>query len=114
MLSRDSYVIKCFVWQGFDRKSNLDGRTNKEIAIKHCRKYLDKRVELFQPKKILVLGKTVAKTYFRLQELAHGITQETRIGSNRCVLIYSIFPARNTADLWIANNAWIPILPKIV
>jgi hypothetical protein len=95
-------LIKCFVHQ--------DYKENREIAIKYCSEYLNEQIESFQPKQIIVLGKTVANKYFRLNRLNHGDMKfiKTRNGTSK--LIYSIFPSRNTADLWVANDAWKPVL----
>ncbi len=109
-------LIKCFVWQGRDRENNLRGSDNRLIAIQHCRSYLDEQIEILQPKKVLCLGNTVAKNYFKLKkpEFKHGSVHKIHIKKHKFDLIFSIFPSRNTADLWVANKEWDVILPKLV
>lgn len=109
-------LIKCFVWQGRDRETNLRGSDNRLTAIQHCRTYLDEQIEILQPKKVLCLGNTVAKHYFKLKkpEFKHGSVHKMQIRKHKFDLVFSIFPSRNTADLWVANKEWDVILPKLV
>lgn len=91
-------LIKCFV---------ANDRENRKMAIEHCRKYLESQIKLLQPKTILVLGKTVGR-YFELEDLNHSSVNV--VGGQK--FIYSIFPGRNTSDLWVANGQWEPILAR--
>jgi len=106
-------LVKCFVWQGTDRKNNLKGIINKKKAIAHCSKYLKKQIKVLQPKKILGMGKTVA-SYFGLKNMEHGRAYNIKIYGCPSIYIYSLFPARNTADLWVANEGWKPIIQTLL
>jgi len=103
-------LIKCFVWHGFDKKSNLDGEINWATAIKYCRGYLDQQIDLLQPRKILGLGGTVAK-YFELDRPQHGSVQ--RINNHQSLYVHSIFPSQWTADQWIAKKGWEKVIQGI-
>jgi hypothetical protein len=109
-------LIKCFVWQHSDKKQkNLKGSKNKKIAINHCRDYLDEQIRVLLPKRVLCLGGTVAKQYFRLKgKLKHGnIYHINSMGDHKFPLIHSTFPSGYTADIWIKNGGWINIFPKL-
>jgi hypothetical protein len=101
-------LIKCFVWQGDDNE--LHGKKNREIAIEYCRKYLDEQIKITKPKIFLALGNTVLSKYFKLPKLNHGDKQPI----NGSSLIFSIFPSRNTADLWVKYGGWNKIVPKLL
>lgn len=106
-------LIKCFVWRGVDKSKGLDGRINGEIAVNHCRKYLNQQIRLLQPRKILVLGRTVAQKYFGLQKSEHASIHQVDFESRKTSLVYSVFPARNTADLWVERGAWRPVVQRL-
>ena len=107
-------LIKCFVWSR-DKKNNLRGSDNKDLAIQNCRIYLDEQIEILRPKKVLSLGKTVTEQYFKLlDKFEHGSVHEWRIKNHTFNMVFSIFPSRNTADLWVANEEWKKILPKLI
>ncbi len=100
-----SDLIRCFVWNR--KKDTLDGRQNVEIAIRHCRKYLDNEINFLNPKKIVCLGKQVAKKYFGITAmLTHGAEYQSNI-------IWSYFPSGNTADLWVRNGEWEPVIQNL-
>jgi len=108
-------LIKCFVWQGKDKKNNLRSPDNKDLAIQKCRIYLDEQIEILRPNNVLSLGRTVTQQYFKLQgKFEHGSIHECRIKNHTFNIVFSIFPSRNTADLWIANGEWKKILPKLI
>ncbi|HHT9121065.1 MAG TPA: uracil-DNA glycosylase family protein, partial [Candidatus Hypogeohydataceae bacterium YC41] len=86
-------LIKCFV---SNDKVNDKYQKNRREAIKHCRRYLKKQIEVLQPKKILSLGKTVAKKYFNL-ELGKWKDEHGTIHNCKFPVIVSIFPSKNTA-----------------
>ncbi|MBA7596069.1 hypothetical protein ES703_03038 [subsurface metagenome] len=92
-------LLKCYV---------ANDRENRKIAIKHCEKHLISQIELLQPRVILALGKTVG-TYFKLRQFDHSKLYD--IDGKK--ILYSIFPGRNTSDLWVANGQWEPILREI-
>jgi hypothetical protein len=98
-------LIKCFVHQKY--------KENREIAIKYCSRYLNEQIESFQPKTIIALGRTVAGKYFKLRGLKHGEVKNIKTRNGTMKLIYSIFPSRNTADLWVANDGWNPVLKRM-
>lgn len=100
-------LIKCFVWQGKDNE--LKGKENKKEAIKRCSCYLDEQISILKPRKILCLGNTVAKEYFRLKKPMHG--KEYPVNGN--IIVHSTFPSRNTADIWVKNEGWKQILQKL-
>jgi hypothetical protein len=92
-------LTRCFVWQG---KIN-----NTRKAINNCRKYMDKEIEYLKPKIIVCLGKRVAEEYFGIAEkLIHGNIYKDNI-------VWSYFPGRNTADIWVEHGGWVPILEQI-
>jgi len=98
-------LIRCFVWQGNENK--LDGRKNVQQSIIFCKKYLDKEISFLKPKKIICLGKKVAEKYFGIKDkLAHGSICKSNV-------IWSYFPSRNTADIWVASKGWTPIFTQI-
>jgi len=108
-------LIKCFVWQGRDDSKKLRGSENKNAAIINCRKYLDKQITILLPKKVLSLGNTVTYKYFNLHNsFKHGSTHSCTINSHSFELVFSIFPSRNTADLWIQHGGWNSIIPKLI
>lgn len=106
-------LIKCFVSSGpFAKKNKLKGADNRRVAIKHCKAYLDKQIETLKPKKVLCLGQTTARQYFQLEgTLQHGISR--RINNDKSTLVFSIFPSRNTADLWVENRGWERIFARL-
>lgn len=106
-------LIKCFVWSGRARKKNkLKGADNRKVAIKHCKAYLDEQIEALRPRKILCLGRTTARQYFQLEgALQHGLGR--KIKNDESTLVFSIFPSRNTADLWAANRGWERIFRRL-
>lgn len=101
-------LIKCFVWNGRDYENDLKGNLNRKTAIKHCRQYLDYQITTLKPKQIIVLGRTVAKEYFNWREPKHGDTK------NDCNLIYSTFPSRNTADIWVEAKGWEWVMNQVI
>jgi len=108
-------LIKCFVWQGNDKAKKLKGSENKDIAIQHCRQYLDNQLVTLLPNMVLSLGKTVTNQYFHLRDpLSHGSVHECKVGGHSFKLVFSNFPSRNTADLWIQNGEWENIIPKLI
>jgi len=108
-------LIKCFVWQGKDKKNNLKASDNKDLAIQKCHIYLDEQIEILRPNNVLSLGRTVTQQYFKLQgKFEHGSIHKCRIKNHTFNMVFSIFPSRNTADLWVANGEWKKILPKLI
>jgi hypothetical protein len=107
-------LIKCFVWQGRDESEKLKGSENTKMAIGYCRKYLDNQIVLLKPKKIISLGNIVTGQYFKLRgEFSHGSVHKLSIDAHSFELIFSIFPSRNTADLWTEHGGWDEIVSKI-
>ncbi len=109
-------LIKCFVWHGKDKSLNLKGSDNKKKAIKHCRKYLDEQIKVLQPRKILVLGQTVGREYFRLKGLKssnHGRVYPSQIDNVKTTLVYSVFPSQITADIWAEKGGWELVIEKL-
>lgn len=104
-------LIKCFVWRGLDKDNDLDGRTNWNVAIKHCRKYLEGQIALLQPKKILGLGGTVTQD-FNIDKPEHGGIYTIKVSN--CSYIHSLFPSRWTADQWAVKKGWELIIPKLL
>ena len=96
-------LIKCFV-------SQKDNKLNLDRAIEYCRNYLEKQIEVLRAKKILSLGKTVAKEYFNLElgkwKDEHGTIHNCKFPIANSLVIVSIFPSKNTADLWVENGGW--------
>jgi hypothetical protein len=92
-------LIKCFVWRG---------KGNVEKAIESCKNYLDWQITVLAPKKILALGQKVATKYFALplKILTHGEIYKDSI-------VWSYFPSRNTADIWVENGGWRNIINKL-
>ena len=86
-----------------------------EIAIDHCRNHLDKQIITLLPKKVLSLGNTVTQQYFGMtNHLNHGSSYKYAINGHSFDLVFSIFPSRNTADLWIQYREWQDIIPKMI
>ncbi|HEV7331886.1 MAG TPA: uracil-DNA glycosylase family protein [Flavisolibacter sp.] len=99
-------LVKCFVWQA--NKGGLDGRENFKIAIRHCSKYLDEQLSLLKPKVILSLGSRVS-SFFEIKYPKHGNVYQRKGFS----VLHSTFPSRNTADHWVKNKEWVPIINQI-
>ncbi len=101
-------LIKCFVWTG--------AKDNVKTAIEHCGKYLDEQISLLRPRKVLALGKRVAREYFELKktDLQHGkVVPSRRAEIAALPVVWSYFPSRNTADLWVKNGEWRPIIRQV-
>lgn len=97
-------LIKCFV--------NQKLKSNRKIAIQYCSKYLKGQIEKLKPKQILILGNTVASE-FKIKHPSHGEIFYQSIAESRTKIIFSLFPSRNTADLWISRNQWGPVLESL-
>ena len=104
-------LIKCFVWHGSN--SELNGRDNWMIAIRHCSGYLEEQMSLLQPHMVLGLGGTVAQ-YFKLDKPKHGSIHGVSINGNHTVYVHSLFPTQWTADRWVSENGWELVIPKLL
>lgn len=104
-------LIKCFVWQNKD--GNLNGSRNRDIAVEYCKGYLTKQIAVLQPKNILILGNNVATKYFSLKKAYHGEIYPPA-KERTAKLIFSRFPSRNTADLWVKDGGWDKIIPILI
>jgi hypothetical protein len=99
-------LVKCFVWQGDD--GSLVGSDNFKTATSHCSKYLEQQLDVLKPKVIISLGNRVA-SFFGLKSVKHGVSYKP-MGLN---VVHSTFPSRNTADYWIMNKGWAPVLKEV-
>lgn len=116
-------LIKCFV-----RADEIRGKTRKtnmEMAIQHCSKYLDDQIKELKPRVILILGKRIAKHYCNLnskevKQLAHGQLRESSTGGKDFKFIYSVFPSMRTADIWVrdidtrGDDPWRPVKKALI
>lgn len=98
-------LVKCYV-----KKERIGEKDNFKLALKQCKNYLTPQLKEINAKLILCLGKTVyeAHTGDKLKgsvELNHG-----ELISNK---IFSCFPSRNTADLWVKIDGWKKVKQKI-
>jgi len=87
-------LVKCYVW----RKNN----ENFEIAIERCSEYLQRQVDVLQPRIILVLGKKAQKQI-----------NKWHFKQNKPHIINSIFPSMFTADKWVKTDGWAQIKKEI-
>ncbi len=107
-------LIKCYVWHGNDKENiELNGYKNRNTAITHCKKYLDEQIKVLNPKIILSLGNTVSEGYFKLKKLEHAKKYIEKVKGKDYEIIHSVFPSRNTADLWVKNKGWAKILKQL-
>lgn len=107
-------LIRCFVWQGVDRQNKLVGKENIQKAIKHCRAYLDEEISFLKPRLIICLGRKVAREYFGIEDdLKHSSIYKIKLKGLNCTILWSYFPSRNTADIWVRNGGWEKIFTKL-
>lgn len=126
-------LVKCFVKKGKNNKTGRDFSANFNTAINHCRSYLEEQITTFKPKIIISLGNDVSFNFFNIDKAKHGdvwemvvecdpfklITNASNINNNiksnyfKTYFIHSIFPSRNTADRWVENKEWEPIISQI-
>lgn len=107
-------LIRCFVWQGIDRQNKLKGKENIQEAIKLCRLYLDEEIAFVKPKRIVCLGGRVAREYFGIKDqLRHAAIYNIRLKGVNYNIIWSYFPSRNTADIWVKNGCWDKIFAEL-
>lgn len=106
-------LLKCFVW-----RRGKEGHLNEEKAIEFCRKYLDRQIEALKPRKILVLGKKVAQSYFGMEgknfKNKHGTIHIKDWKDKSLYLVLSLFPSQMTADNWIEKGGWNPVLKSLL
>jgi hypothetical protein len=101
-------LVKCFVWK--------KDKTNIKIAIDNCSKYLDKQISSLEPEKILVLGRMVAEKYFGLKTKSskHGKNYIFKFEEKLIPIVWSRFPSQITADRWIKEKAWGPVIGHFI
>lgn len=100
-------LIKCFVWHG--NEDGLNGNTNFNKAISHCKSYLTKQINYLKPKVILSLGDTVSNSYFNIPKPVHG--ELYQIGQS--TIVHSTFPSGFTADRWVERGGWKKVTETI-
>ena len=116
-------LIKCFVRA--DQIGGKERKTNMEIAIYHCSKYVDNQIEKLKPRIILILGKRIAKHYCNLngkqvRQLAHGQLHRFSMRGRDFDFIYSVFPSMRTADIWVkdidtqGDDPWRPVKKTLI
>ncbi|MFC1937205.1 hypothetical protein ACFLWY_01445, partial [Chloroflexota bacterium] len=103
--------IKCFVWDR--RKEELDGRANKQRAIRHCRRYLEEQISVLKPKGIIGLGNAVSQEFgLKKPKHASGPHVISSVGIEY-QYVHSMFPGQWTADSWVKERGWAPILQAV-
>lgn len=99
-------LIRCYVSQ--KKKENL------RAAIKFCQGYLKEEIGFLRPKVVICLGNKVAKNFFGIREkLEHGEKYEVKLNDKKITIIWSYFPSRNTADIWVANKGWDSVIAML-
>lgn len=97
-------LIKCFVEHDEEKDKTI-------VAVKNCKKYLNKQIEVLKPKIIIVLGRFVLENYFNehkklkrliFEEKIKLINREDRPLNYK--IIPSYFPTGQHADNWVRSG----------
>jgi len=100
-------LMKCFIYEG------AGANNNRKIATLNCRGYLENQISLLQPRTIIGLGGFVREFFTKLT-LSHGASVEISLVDRKYKYIHSIFPSGRTADDWVAEGEWIPIISNLI
>ena len=102
-------LVKCFVWNNTPEAK----RNNVDVAIGYCKRYLQDQLRTCVPKVVVSLGRMAARE-LGLKNWEHGgEPQQVRYGDQELSVVTSMFPSAMTANRWIQQRGWEPVLGQM-